>query len=238
MNSALSAGGRILRVFGIILVALTVAFNLMGGIGTACVALNPMGWSPAMAKLAPYQWLYILLMIVATATALWGITVTVALARGKPHAYRDVLVMLAISALAAGVQTFVSHALRGKGAPQNMRFYLTLFTLAIMLLFRLPPLWKAIGGFRRVDPRDFATPAGLAAFAGGLVALTTPLWASPTHIGPDGANWLDVLWMPLLAGGAALAVSGVALVWWNSRKSIDPAAMSREAIPATGGWGG
>jgi len=234
MNSTLPPSGRILRIIGIILMALTVAFNLMGGIGTSCVALNPTGWSPAMAKLAPYQWLYVLLMIVATATAIWGIVVTVALARGKPNAYRDALIVLVISALAAGVQTFVSQVLRGKGAPQNMRFYLTMFTLAVMLLFRLPPIWKAIGGFRRAGPRDFATPAGLAAFAGGLVALTTPLWASPTHIGPDGSNWVSVLRTPLLAGGAALATLGVALVWWNSRKSINPASISRERRPAAG----
>jgi hypothetical protein len=233
MNSALSPGGRILRVIGIILMALTVVFNLLGGIGTSCVALNPTGWSPAMAKLAPYQWLYILLMIVATVTAIWGIVVTVALAHGKPNAYRDALIVLVVSALAAGVQTFVSQALRGKGAPQNMRFYLTLFTLAVMLLFRLPPIWKAIGGFCRGGPRDFATPAGLAAFAGGLVALTTPLWVSPTHIGPDGVNWVGALRTPLLAGGVALAALGVALVWWNGRTSFDPEAVSRECRRAT-----
>lgn len=234
MNSALPPGGRILRMIGIILMALTVAFNLLGGIGTSCVALNPTGWSPAMAKLAPYQWLYVLLMIVATVTAIWGIVVTVALARGKPNAYRDTLIVLIISALAAGVQTFVSQALRGKGAPQNMRFYLTLFTLVVMLVFRLPPIWKAVGGFRRGGPRDFAAPAGLAAFAGGLVALLTPLWASPTHIGPDGENWVSALRTPLLAGGVALAALGVALVWWNSRKSFDPEVVSRERRRATG----
>jgi hypothetical protein len=235
LNSALPPGGRILRIVGITLMALTVAFNLMGGFGTSCVALNPTGWSPAMAKLAPYQWLYILLMIVATATAIWGIVVTIALARGTSgNAYRDALIVLVISALAAGVQTFVSQALRGKGAPQNIRFYLTLFTLAVMLLFRLPPIWKAIGGFRSAGSREFATPAGLAAFVGGLVMLTTPLWASPTHIGPDGANWVNVIRTPLLAGGAALATLGVALVWWNSRKSINPASISREGRPAAG----
>jgi hypothetical protein len=190
-----------LRIVAIILMALATAFNLMGGLGTGCVALNPAGWSPAMARLAPYQWLYILLMVIAAITALWGIVVTVALARSKPHAYRDALIVLVISAAAAGVQTFVSQALRGSGAPQNMRFYLTLFVLAFMLLLRLPPIWRYVGGFRCAGPGDFAAPAGLAAFAGGLVALTTPLWASPTHIGPDGANWVNVLRAPLLAGG-------------------------------------
>ena len=58
-----STGGKIIRILAIILFALATFFNLMGGIGTSCVALNPTGWSPSMAKLAPYQWLYILLMI-------------------------------------------------------------------------------------------------------------------------------------------------------------------------------
>ena len=28
--------------------------------------------------------------------------------------------------------------------------------------------------------------------------LTTLLWATPTHVGPDGANWVNVLRLPLL----------------------------------------
>jgi hypothetical protein len=232
MSVQLSPGGKVLRIIAIILMAATAAFNLLGGIGTSCVALNPTGWSPAMAQLAPYQWLYILLVLVATATAIWGVVVTIALARGRTHAYRDALIVLVISALAAGVQTFVSQALRGKGAPQNMRFYLTLFTLAVMLLYRLPPVWKAIHGFQSARPRDFATPAGLAAFVGGLVAMTTPLWASPTHIGPDGANWVNLLRTPLMAAGAGLVASGWALVGWKSRMSTNPAAMPRASEPA------
>jgi hypothetical protein len=208
-----SALGKIIRILAIVLFAFTTFFNLMGGIGTSCVALNPTRWSPSMAKLAPYQWLYILLMITATAIAIWGILVTIALARGKGHAYRNALIVLALSALAAGVQTYASIALRGKGAPQNMRFYITLFTLIVFLILRLPPIWKRIGGFRRGGEADWQTPAGLAAFVGGLVALTTPIWADATHIGPDGAHWVNVLRLPLLLGGALLAFGGAALVW-------------------------
>ena len=115
----------------------------------------------------PTLFMYILLMIGATVVAVWGIVVTSGLARSKRHAYRDALIVLALSALLAGVQTFVSIALRGKGAPQNMRFYITAFTLVAFLLLRLPPIWKLIGGFRRGG--DAATTIGLAAFVGGLV---------------------------------------------------------------------
>jgi hypothetical protein len=235
VTSSVTPGGKALRIIGIILMAMTVAFNLLGGIGTSCVALNPTGWSPAMAKLAPYQWLYILLMIVATVTAIWGIVVTIALVSGKPHAYRDALIVLLISALAAGVQTFVSIALRGKGAPQNMRFYLTLFTLVVFLLYRLPPIWKRIGGFRVGSPGEAGSAAGLAAFVGGLVVLTTPLWASPTHIGPDGANWVNGIRLPLLVAGSLSMALGVELAWNGSRKSARAGEVALlEGSPATG----
>ncbi len=211
------AGGKILRTVGIVLFALAAVFNLLGGVGTSCVALNPTGWSESMAKLAPFQWLYILLMIGATAVAIWGITVTIGLARGRHNAYRDALGVLILSGILAGVQTYASIALRGKGAPQNMRFYITVFVLVVFLLLRLPPVWRLINGFVGGGKGRWQTPTGLAAFVGGLVMLTTPLWAMPTHIGPDGANWVNVIRTPLLAGGALLALSGVALLGYVDR---------------------
>ena len=216
-SPAPSTGGKILRTLAIILFAFATFFNLMGGIGTSCVALNPTRWSPAMAKLAPYQWLYILLMLGATAVSVWGIVVTIGLARGRRQAYRDALIVLALSAVLAGVQTYASIALRGKGAPQNIRFYITTFTLVAFLLLRLPPIWKLIGGFQR-GGGDAVTTEGLAAFVGGVVLLTTPLWAGPTHLGPDGAQWVNVLRTPLLWGGALLAFGGAAVVWASARR--------------------
>jgi hypothetical protein len=83
----------------------------------------------------------------------------------------------------------------------------------------LPPVWKRIRGFAGGGKGDFATPAGLAAFVGGLVALATPLWAGPTHIGPDGAQWVNVIRTPLLLGGALTALAGIALLGWDHRRS-------------------
>jgi hypothetical protein len=133
------------------------------------------------------------------------------------HTRHGHLIVLALSALFAGIQTFVSIALRGKGAPQNIRFYITTFTLVAFLILRLPPIWKLIGGFQR-GGGDAATTGGLAAFAGGLVMLTTLLWTTPTHIGPDDANWVNVLRLPLLVGGGLLAFGGAALVWNANRR--------------------
>jgi hypothetical protein len=180
------------------------------------------------------KWLYILLLVIATAAAIWGIAVTVALARGKLHAYQDALIVLVISAVAAGAQTLVSQALRKSGAPQNMLFYLTLLVLAFTLLLRLPPICKYIGGFQHSGPGDFASPAGLAAFVGGLEAVTTPLWAAPSRIGPDGVNGVSVLRTPLVTTGAAGMILGVGLAWLASHKSAQRTAETPESRPAAG----
>ena len=50
-----SFSAKLLRFIGIVLMGLTAAFTLLGGIGTSCVALNPNGFSESMAKLAPLQ---------------------------------------------------------------------------------------------------------------------------------------------------------------------------------------
>ncbi|MGQ9841625.1 MAG: hypothetical protein ACUVR4_14175 [Anaerolineae bacterium] len=206
------SGGKALRTVAIVLFAAAAAFNLLGGIGTSCVALNPTGWGASMAQLAPFQWLYIVLMLGAIVVSAWGIVVTVGLARSRRNAYRDALVVLLLSGILAAVQTYASIALRGKGAPQNIRYYFTTLVLVVFLLLRLPPVWRLINGFTSDDQGNWRMPTGLAAFVGGLIVLTTPLWATPTHIGPDGVNWVNVLRTPLLAGGALLTLVGAGLV--------------------------
>jgi hypothetical protein len=221
-----------LRILAIVLMAGATVLNLLGGIGTFCVASNPMGWGPSMAQLASFQWLYILLMVAAIAVSIWGLAVTLALARGKPDAYRNALLVLTASMILAGVQTFASIALRGKGAPQNMRFYLTTLVLVFFLLLRLPPLWKRVGGFVSMAKDDFAAPAGLAAFWSGLIVLTTPMWAGPTHIGPEGAQWVDVIRVPLLVGGAVLALVGSGMLWRSGARPGMGVLPAHEARPS------
>lgn len=226
MSALLPPGGRALRIAGIVLLALTTVFNLMGGIGTTCVALAPTRWGVNMARLAPFQWLYQLLVVVTVATAIWSLIATVALARGRKNAYRDALIALFLSMVSAAVQMIASQALRGGDAPENMRFYLTGLTLVVLLLFRLPPIW-GVTGFTWGAQSDWQTPTGLAAFAGGIVALSTRLWVGVSHIGPDGANWVDVLRLPLLLGGTALALAGIGLLWWARHEAVRQAAMRR-----------
>lgn len=46
---------KFLRFIGIVLMALTGGFTLLGGIGTTCAALFPTKYE-SMAALAPFQW--------------------------------------------------------------------------------------------------------------------------------------------------------------------------------------
>ena len=77
-----SFGAKTLRFVGIVLMALTGGFTLLGGVGTTCVALNPTGFGESMAKLAPLQWLYILFVLAGVALGVMGIRATIQLIRG------------------------------------------------------------------------------------------------------------------------------------------------------------
>lgn len=144
------------------------------------------------------------------AAGIWGIAVTISLVRGSPTTYRNALLILFIGALSAGIQMAVSQSVRGSSAPVNMRFYVTLFTLTIFLLLRLPPLWQ------RVDITQSLKGDGLggASVAPALIVcsaitLTTPLWAGPSHVSSSGSNWVDSLQVPLQAGGWGMMLGGI-----------------------------
>jgi hypothetical protein len=166
-----------------------------------------------MAALASVQWLYILIVLVSLAAGIFGIRGMVGLARSARTAYRDALLVLFVGALSSGMQTFVSQALRGASAPQNIRFYVTLFVLVVFLLLRLPPLWQWCG-FDRAAAGGGSGMASLgsAMTAFGGIVLSTPWWTGTSHIGADGANWVSLYAAPLAWTGGFLLAGGVVLL--------------------------
>lgn len=92
-----SGFAKFLRVTGIILMSLTAAITLMGGIGTVCAALFTEKYaaeSASMAKLVGWGWLYTLFMLVTTAIGVAMIRAVVLLIRAAPASYRDSLLSL------------------------------------------------------------------------------------------------------------------------------------------------
>lgn len=199
---------RWLRVLGLVLLGLTVALTLLGGIGTSCVAFAAENFGPRMAALIPVKPIFQMLVVLSVGTGLFGLVATVRLGRGWRGAYRLTLIFLLAGLLTSGIQMYFSATLRGSTAPNNFRVYLTALTLVFMLALRLPGLWERTGfGGSGVSGAPGAG-AGIALAITGLVTLTTPLWAGPSHM-IDGANTVDVLLWPLILIGAGLLTAGV-----------------------------
>ncbi len=113
-----------LRVLTIILLSLTAAMTLLGGIGTTCVAFNAENFGPRMAALIPVKPIFQILVVVSIAAGIYGIYSIVRLAKGRKGAFPQALLFLVIGLAASGVQFYYSATLRGSTAPNNMRLYL------------------------------------------------------------------------------------------------------------------
>lgn len=188
------------------LLGLAAAANLVGGLGTSCVAFGAERFGDRMALLAPYKWLYVLFVVAGTATGAYEAWAASGVARGTAQEFRHAVLSLAAGALVAGSQAGVSFVLRGSGAPADMRAYLTLAVLAAVLLA------GGLGAFGR-HPEDGPAPdaaseaGGVALISASAVLLSSPLLMRATHTlgGVDHSRawgWL------LPAAGAGLAVAG------------------------------
>lgn len=133
--------GKILRFIGIVLMALTGGFTLLGGIGTTCAALFPTKWE-SMAPLARFQWLYILFMLAGVAIGVWGVRAAIRLVRGTSDSYTMSLKALITGVVVGSFHIFVSRLLRGKSMPVDAVVYMTVLTLIIFLLLRIPFIWQ------------------------------------------------------------------------------------------------
>src|SRR4030065_993565 len=85
---------KILRLVGIILMGLTAVFTIMGGVGTTCVAVNPTGFGGNFAGIAPYQWLYVMFVVVTLAFGVMGARAVLLLIHNRPNAYRYSVIAL------------------------------------------------------------------------------------------------------------------------------------------------
>ncbi len=201
--------GKILRIIGIILLGVTAVITLLGGIGTTCVALNAANYE-GMEAIAQYQWLYIFYVLSGIVIGVLGIWVAVALVKGKPHAYRNTLIVLLAGLLIGGLHMATSRALRGSSMPKDFIVYATGLTLIVFLLFRIPGIWKRIN-LDGHDDHVTGLGAGAALIVGGIATLTVQFWAGSTHI-INGINYADVWHTPLTIIGWLAVLLGSAVL--------------------------
>lgn len=200
---------KTLRILGIVLMSLTAAFTLMGGAGTTCVALNPTGWEGKFDSIAPFQWLWILFVLVGIAAGILGVRAVVRLVRGRRNAYRNALVALLIGTAINLIHLFASRALRGTSMPVDAVLYTNVLTLIVFLLFRLPPIWQGVNYEKPAGEKESGKHAAAISLAAtGLLTLTIQFLMAPTHtIG--GVNWADAWHTTLTLIGTALILGGI-----------------------------
>jgi surface polysaccharide O-acyltransferase-like enzyme len=200
---------KLLRIVGIVLMSLTAAFTLLGGAGTSCVALNPAGFGGKFAGIAPYQWLWILFVLIGTAAGIMGVRAVVLLVKGRQNAWRYALIALIIGTAINLIHLFASRALRnGSSMPVDMILYTNVLTLVIFLIFRIPAIWQGVNYEKPAsEEKTGKNAAAIALGACGLLALTIQFMMAPTHtIG--GINYADVWHVALTLIGTALILAG------------------------------
>jgi hypothetical protein len=202
---------KLLRIVGIVLMSLTAAFTLMGGVGTSCVALNPTGFGGKFAGITPYQWLWILFVLVGTAAGIMGVRAVVLLIKGRKNAYRYALIALLIGTAINLIHLFASRALRnGSSMPVDMVLYTNVLTLVVFLIFRIPGIWQGVNFEKPAgEQKTGKNAAAIALACTGLLALTIQFMMAPTHT-INGINYADVWHIALSLIGSVLILAAVA----------------------------
>lgn len=203
-----SGFARFLRFIGIVLMALTAGFTLLGGVGTACAAFAPTDpkWANTMGPLAQMQWLYIFYVLAGVAIGLAGIRAVVLLVKGDPKAYRDTLIALLTGIFIGAIHIATSRMLRGKSQPVDMVVYTTVLTLAVFLVFRIPAIWQGVNYDKNKSNPQIS--GGASAIVMGFLCLAIPTLAGETHTW-NAANYADAFHAWLAPFGWLLVVGGV-----------------------------
>jgi hypothetical protein len=197
---------KFLRFLGILFMGITAAFTLLGGIGTTCVALNPSSYD-SMKAIAPYQWLYILYVLIGVGLGILGVRSVIQLVKGKPNAENTALMILIAGVLVGGIHMATSRSLRGSSMPVDGVVYITLLTLILFLVFRLPKV-REMGLFLEDAGGENDTAGGMTATVIGLLVLGVQYWAGPTHLF-NGVNYADAFHGAMLGSGLSLVLFGL-----------------------------
>lgn len=165
---------------GLILFALAVLMNIFGGIGTSCVAFNLESY-PAYSMIADYQWLWQSFVIITTLIGFAGLIALIQLFKGKKGAFVATLIILGLGAIVGGVHMGASAEIIGKAVPANVKFFINVIALVYFFVLALPAMRKYRDNFKQSSKTNRNNAAGVTSIIAGLVLITMPLWAGPSH---------------------------------------------------------
>ena len=207
MNSKL---GKILRIIAIVFMGLTAAMNIFSGAGTTCAAFLTKDFPPYWVLITSgVQWLFQTFVVFTLLFGLLGIWAVIQLVRGKENAYRNALILLILGTLVNGVHVYASNHYLDNIMPIAVTFFLNLITLIYFLILKIPGL--KVNFSRANDANDKEMASGMTAIIAGIVALTMPVWAGPTHMF-DGGNYINDYLVYVNFAGVALTLGGVTLI--------------------------
>ena len=212
-----SVFSKILRFIGIFFMSLTAGFTILGGAGTTCAALLPTKWD-SMAPLAPYQWLYILYVIITIAIGVLGIRAVVKLVKGHKDGYKATMVALIAGVLIGGLHIYTSRMLRGSSMPVDAVVYTTVLTLVIFLLFRIPPIWRGVD-YSKAPRKEKKISAGMSSIVVGVLCLSIQFLMAPTHTW-DGINYAAAYSTSMIISAIACIFLGLVLLTPFERISL------------------
>lgn len=201
---------KFLRFVGILLMSITAGLTILGGAGTSCAALFPTKWD-SMAPLASLQWLYILYVIVTIAIGVLGIRAVMMLVKGRDGSYKAVLTALILGIVVGIIHIITSRSLRGSSMPVDAVVYMTVLTLVVFLLFRIPGIWQGVD-YTKAPHKEGKKGGGAAAIVVGMLCLTIQFFMASTHTW-DGVNYANAFHttMSIVGGGLVLFGGGVIL---------------------------
>lgn len=203
---------KFLRVLAIVFMGITAVFTLMAGIGTTCVAVAAASFGPNMALIAPFQWVYVLFVLITTAIGVMMVRATIMIIRSKDKAYNAAVLSLVLGILIGAIHMIVSRSLRGKSMPTDGVVYVTVLTLALMLLYRIPALWKEINFSKPGGKGDNRNAAAFTLVLCGAAVLTAPSWGALTHTFiPGGTNWANAWPLQMNLAGSLLCLAGLVI---------------------------
>lgn len=201
---------KFLRFIGILFMALTAGVTVLAGVGTSCVAFAPTNWGESMAKIAPMQWLYILYVIVTIAIGVLGIRAVVLLAKSRQGAYKAALLALVLGLIVGVLHMITSRSLRDSSMPVDAIVYITILTLVIFLIFRIPSIWSGVD-YSKAPRREGKKSGGAAAIVAGALCLTIQFFMAPTHT-LNGINYADAFHATMSIVGGLLIITGIGLI--------------------------
>jgi len=198
------------RFLAIYLMSLTALFTVCEGAGTSCVALAAEKFGDSFAKLADYQWLYILFVVGTIAIGVMMFRAVYLLSKVRANAYRYSIISMILGILIGGVHMAVSRSLRGSSMPVDVVVCTTILTLIVFLLFRIRDTWKKLVSGPKDDIETDQAGGAAAIACGGISLIIQDLMASTHTI--NGVNYADAFHISMTIIGWGFILGGISLI--------------------------